>query len=248
MKRIRRPSSTPVGLSDYGAVKRKHPSWKGFRRHQSGRAYRELLNALAAAQRGLCGYCEIDLIQTDRQVEHVVPQSDPMRGRALLLEASNLIACCQGGTTGGGNGERRAHPIRRNRSCGQAKGDATDPDFLDPREVPALPSLTRVEESGTISADETACATAGFAAHRVERTIEVLGLNAGRLRDARIAVWELLDETWASHRGDTEVMVEAARRELLPSGGRIPRFFTTLRSYFGDAAETVLAEAPGEWV
>lgn len=248
MKRIRRPSSTPVGLSDYGAAKRTNPSWKGFRRHRSGRAYRELLNALAAAQRGLCGYCEINLAEADRQVEHVVPRSDPLRGRALLLEASNLIACCQGGTTSGGNGERRTHPIRRNRSCGQAKGDSNDPDFLDPREVPALPSLTRVAESGAISADETACATAGFAIRRVERTIEVLGLKVERLRDARIAVWESLDETWASHRGDTAVMVEAARLELLPSGGGIPRFFTTLRSYFGDAAETVLAEAPEEWV
>lgn len=229
-------------------MEREHPSWEGFRNHLSGRAHRELLVALSSAQRGLCGYCEINLIATDRQVEHVVPQSDPTRGLALLLEASNLIACCQGGTTSGGNGDRRAHPIRRNRSCGEAKGDATDPDFLDPREVPALPSLTRVEESGAISADETACAKAGFASRRVERTIEVLGLNVERLRDARIAVWESLDETWAAHRGDTEIMVAAAREELVLTGGSIPRFFTTVRSYFGESAESVLAEAPEEWV
>ena len=43
-------------------------------------------------------------------------------------------------------------------------------------------------------------------------------------------------------------MTEAARDELLPANGRLRRFFTTSRSYFGPIAEQVLDEPPRAWV
>lgn len=248
MKRIRRLEPTPAGLADYLEIERESPSWAGFRSHRDGGAYRELSEVLTETQRGLCGYCEIAVRRGDRQVEHVVPQSDPARGRALSLDASNLIACCLGGATSVGNGERRGDPMHENRSCGQAKGGITDPTFLDPREVPALPSLTRVERTGRIFADEGACGAAGFAPGRVERTVGILGLNVDRLRRARRRRWDFLDRRWRRYRDDEEVMTAAAREELLSRLPETPKFFTTVRSYFGPSAETVLAEAPEDWV
>ena len=45
------------------------------------------------------------------------------------------------------------------------------------------------------------------------------------------------------------VMKKAARMELLPGeDGRLPRFFTTSRSYFYPVAEEILAEAPQDWI
>ena len=44
-------------------------------------------------------------------------------------------------------------------------------------------------------------------------------------------------------------MKEAARMELLPrEDNRLPRFFSTSRSYFGPVAERILEEAPQEWI
>ena len=43
-------------------------------------------------------------------------------------------------------------------------------------------------------------------------------------------------------------LLKAARDELLPANGRLRRFFTTSRSYFGPIAEQVLDEPPRAWV
>ncbi len=248
MKRIRRLRSAPPGLAEYRALESETASWNEFRDHQDGRAHRQLLDTLGTLQHGLCGYCEIELIAEDRQVEHVVPKSDPADGLRLAFEASNLIACCKGGTKNlGRNGDRRADPVGQNLSCGQAKGASRDPAFLDPRDLPELPSLLRVRASGRLEADRKSCAVAGFDPERVERTIEILGLNVERLCGARKQHWLALDSRWQSHQDEPEVMTAGAREELLP-GDSLSRFFTTARSYFGKAAENVLAEAPEDWV
>ena len=80
MKRIRALSEPTSGLRDYLDCDGEHANWDGFRSHQAGAAYREVIETLGSLQHGLCGYCEIDIKEWDRQVEHVVPQSDPRRG------------------------------------------------------------------------------------------------------------------------------------------------------------------------
>ena len=93
MKRIRALYSPTPGLGDYLDCDGERANWIGFRSHQSGEAYRELAEALCLIQHGLCGYCEIDIIEQDRQVEHVIPQSDPQKGSALALNVKNMMAC-----------------------------------------------------------------------------------------------------------------------------------------------------------
>ena len=80
MKRIRPLREGTPGLAGYLELEMEDPNWNGFRDHNTGASYRELIEALVALQHGLCGYCEFDLIELDRQIEHVVPQSDPVRG------------------------------------------------------------------------------------------------------------------------------------------------------------------------
>ena len=134
-------------------------------------------------------------------------------------------------------------------SCGQKKGDGTIPNFVDPRTLPDIPSLIRVGPDGRIEADEQACAAAGWAADRVDRTIDFLGLNVERLRLAREERWRALEDAWRDHDADEDVMQEAAREALLPGhDGRLRRFFTTSRSYFGPVGERVLAQKPSAWV
>ena len=251
MKRIRTLNGPIPDLDAYLARARGNATWQGYRRSRSkaGAArYKKLIESLTDLQHGLCGYCEIDLREDDRQVEHVIPQSHPQHGAARALDAANMIACCRGGTSDSQNtlGNR---PTPRSPSCGQAKGGKTLPDGLDPRVLPALPSLTSVDFSGRIEADAAACASCGIAADNVNAAIEILGLNVERLRLAREGHWNALNDSWQEHYGDEEIMEAAARMELLPGkDDRLPKFFTTGRSYFSPLSESILEECPQSWI
>ena len=251
MKRIRRLCESTRGLGSYLDQVGGDAEWDDFRSHDAGNSHRELLNELNDLQHGLCGYCEVDLTELDRQVEHVVPRS---HDSSRSLDVTNMIACCKGGTAGV-YGDARSHdatryrePVRHHQSCGQKKGDGVDDDFIDPRTLPALPSLTRVLVNGTMEAEAAACESIGESSDQVQRTIEILGLNVRRLRDARERRWRALNDAWKDHLDDLDVMEGAARTELLPKYGCLPRFFTTNRSYFGSASERILAERPRSWV
>ena len=147
-----------------------------------------------------------------------------------------------------GDADRYLEPVPSNRSCGEAKDDYTHGTFTDPRELPALPSLVRVLDDGAIEADVAACAAQEVPANRVTLTIKVLNLNAERLRVARRRHWDALHEAWGESFGDLDLMLLAARSELLPRDGQLRRFFTTSRCYFGPLAERVLDEQPRAWI
>lgn len=249
MKRIRRIERPTPGLADYRSVERDHPSWEGFRSHRSGEAYRELRRAQVENQRGLCGYCEIDLESAGVQIEHVRPRSVDASDPEGELSIGNLLASCHGGTRRSPRPQAYRTPIGPNRSCGPAKGGVSNPAFLDPRDLPASPSLYRVDPEGRITPDTAACVAVGVPASRVTESIRLVGLDGERLRRARVAVRADLLRLSADHEDDSAEMEEVARQVLLPDGeGRLFEFFTTARSFFGEAAETVLAEAPQEWV
>ena len=253
MKRIRALRSSTPGLANYLASG-SPSSWDRFRNDDRA-AYRELRDALVELQHNLCGYCEIDLIENDVQVEHIIPQSAPGQGVGRALDYANLIAACRGGTermfdsNGLGDAGRFQHRVSDNTSCGAAKGNVNDADFIDPRNLPALPSLLVVRPDGIIIADEVACAEAGLAVDRVQNTVAILGLNVERLRQERESIWNKLMQDWDGFGLEDDTMHEVARGELLPDAdGKLPRFFTTVRSYFGKQGEAVLAEPPKAWI
>ena len=166
-------------------------------------------------------------------------------GSSEALNAGNMIACCLGGSArnrfgpdAAGDDDRYRWPAKRHLSCGQKKGEDSIP--VDPRMLPALPSVITVTSEGKIMADAQTCARRGFDACMVTRTIDVLGLNVERLRRAREKRWNALNRIWRKHFDDPDVMAEAARSELLPGDASLRRFFTTSRSWFGDYGERVL--------
>lgn len=256
MKRIQKLANPTPGLAAYLTRTGSGASWRRFR-HNARNAYRELAETLMELQHGLCGYCEIDLRDDDRQIEHVIPQSDPNRGAQHALDPANMIACCRGGELEDQYGpnaqddnERFSPPLSDNRSCGQAKRNNTDPDFVDPRTLPPLPSLTRVLPDGKIEADTDACQAHSISAARIEKTITILGLNVERLRLAREKRWNTLNQNWVDYFDDPAVMEGAARGELLQNNvGNLPKFFTTSRSYFSPfGSESILAKHLEDWI
>ena len=256
MKRVQFLDEIPNGLAEYLEEAGDEASWDGFGSHRgSSQAKQELVAALDANQHGLCAYCEIDLHPKHRQIEHVVPRADCLHGASRALDVTNMLACCRGNASGSAAAEVRSDPVRhllpvkRHMSCGQAKEDTADERFLDPRTIPALPSLVRVLADGELEADEDACSDMDVAVDRVEYTINTLRLNVLRLKDGRATRLRQLRNQLEPYGSDQDAWRDAAKVELLPGeSSTLPRFFTTARSYFGNLGEEVLAEAPRTWI
>ena len=249
MKRIRTLPGPTLGLANYLDQCGDPTHWRRFC-NDDPESYLELRGALVALQHGLCGYCEIDLIESDIQVEHVIPRSDPVQGPRHALDYANLMAACRGGGAREFDVDGLNDPARfGGNSCGQAKGDINVSGFIDPRNMPALRPLLQVRPDGIIIADADACAFHGVAIENVQTTIGILQLNIERLRLARENRWNDLKKQWESYRGEPDVMRAAARQELMISGdNNLTKFFTTARSYFGPLAELILAEPPQAWI
>ncbi len=247
MKPIRVLQDPTPGLAEYLDTV-DNANWNEFCSHDAGASLRELRDALATNQHGLCAYCEIEIADPRRQVEHVIPRSDAAVGNQLALDVTNMVACCMGGTRAYESEDYFLAPIRDNMSCGQAKDDQQDDAFIDPRTLPPLPSLVRVSDNGLIEVDEEACQTAGVEPGHVARTIEILNLNAQRLRLAR-AKWRSDLVEAVQRAGDSNRIVAWLRTVLTPDAeGRLPRFFTTTRCYFGPLGEGVLEQQPQAWI
>ena len=265
MKPIRGLAAPTPGLEEFVRAFPDERKWKAFRDHASSESYEELLKTLIALQHGLCCYCEIDLKESDQQVEHFHPKSHRDNDVNHTIDCTNLMAACCGGSCrkvwGSGNSKtdrrdsaRHRNPTKENLSCGQFKKDQdpTTPgadiiDPRDPRSLPTSPSILRVTLDGRVEPDGTACQDAGWDPELVRGTIQRLGLNCERLRVARADRLQNLGKMYNPE--DHNVLMAAARVELLPDeAGRLPAFFTTTRSFFREAAELVLAEHPQSWI
>jgi uncharacterized protein (TIGR02646 family) len=184
-------------------------------------------------------------VPEDESVEHFVPKSFD---HSRELDWSNLLLCCAGG-------ERplpedlpdadTRYDSNSPKTCGHAKLANPGP-LLNPLEIPAFPRLFRFSsETGGILLDEVNCHAAGVDPNLARQTLNVLGLNAGRLNRARVSV---LDELLRQLATDGAMAAFSAGRvreiaaEQIPSTGTLPSFFTTIRWFLGAGAETHLTE------
>ena len=256
MKIVRRLEEPTPGLATYLDCVGGDVGWDEFRSHGAGASYKELRAALTGNQRGLCAYCEMTIRGQSHQIEHVIPRNALEHGHAKALDITNMLACCMGGTApefglredGEAEKDRYREPVRDNMSCGQAKGNRKEDTFIDPRTLPAAPSLVKVMENGRLEVDEEACRTAGVTPDHMTRTIEILNLNADRLRSAREKHWNDLVEV-SGDIDDPEKMGAWVRSVLMPDeNGNLAPFFTTARCYFHPFGEYILAEDPHAWI
>jgi len=147
-----------------------------------------------------------------------------------------------------------------NLSCGAAKKN-WDPDApptihlpYRPDEIPEGQSLFTVLDDGELRPAPD-CHQLGFDADRLNATIDFLKLNCTRLKNARQVIIQSLNDALVDYLGSTseeagEDEFEAALVRLAtataPSQGQdLPRFVSTLRSYFGRALDGVLFPTPG---
>jgi uncharacterized protein (TIGR02646 family) len=262
VKPIRQLKTPTVGLQRFLETHAETESWEVFRHHAGGTAYRELMDMLEMTQRGLCAYCEIRLIPTDRQIEHFVPKE---KHPTLTFDVGNLFAACRGGTNPHSREESRKSlkPSKRSCSCGQFKEqrvlDGTDPaspKILKPSEIPPFPRIFEVDRNGSIGANAQGSKAAGISVNQAEATLSSLNLNCERLKKARKVVWEELENDCKARLDDgaddeawTAVLEECARVYLLPDAdARLSEFFTTCRSFFGGIGDRLLGMNEIDWV
>jgi uncharacterized protein (TIGR02646 family) len=244
MKHITKSQPEPTELRDYRARfadAPTPPTWNDFKADPRRREPVKI--RLRQDQRGLCAYCENALIPQDESVEHFVATSvDHTRE----LDWSNLLLCC-------GGGER---PLPEDvddaavrfeaggpKTCGHSKL-ANHAVILNPLRLPASFCLFRFSsENGEIHPDVACCQSAGIADAEAEQTITVLNLRAGRLNRARHALLgELLAQLDTDGAGpvfSSERAREIAAQQI-PATGKLPAFFTTIRWFLGQDAETHL--------
>ena len=251
MKPIKGLDSATPGLASYLSSGPRNCLWPTFQQEDAA-AYRELRDRLVERQRGLCGYCEQRLVEGDCQVEHIVPRSLDKKGHAFDLDYSNMLASCKGGSANDYFGPKTVqHDAARvgDESCGQAKGDINDNLFIDPRSLPQERLLFKIKFDGSIEPDEEACHQTGIDRGRVDRTIDILGLDVDRLKRERAKFWEDISSVYENHLGNKEAMLQAARAALLPNeNGILEKYFTTTRSFFAPICDSFLAESPDTWI
>jgi len=252
MKRCRKSRAEPARLAAYRETN-PEGTCEQFR-DEAASAHEEVVATLERDQGGLCAYCEMDLVPgIDQGVEHFHPKSDGSDGRNWHLDWDNLLLCCRGGqgwTGAQAVAEGRAREPRiENLSCDARKGSQVlDDRLLNPLEVPAFPRLFKFLGDGRIQVDQAECEEAGIEPAEAEDTIDLLGLNCPRLRDARAEVLHHIERTINVARRKAGARPGATFRYLLEryltqdQNGRWSRFFTLIRWRLRDSAETHLRE------
>jgi len=254
------------GLARFRAENSEETNWARFR--DDGNRYVELADALSKRQRGICAFCEARLfteIPTPaRQVEHWIPKSNGGNPRPeITFGFTNFHASCLGGikphlrppfgTSGLAKGD--------NVSCGQKKGDVSPDSFLianrpyRPTELPLSPPIFSVQFDGTLEVNPDAV-SAGLSADRIAATISYLGLNCDRLKIARAAVRQYLNDELARYESEVTDLdpLDAVRsamtqlaNHLSPTPGKtLVGFITVLRDFFGPALDGSLLPDP-DW-
>lgn len=259
------PAHSPL-LAQYLANART-PTWRQFRDEQRT-AYQELCAELHHRQRGVCAFCEIELVTsvaTDaREVEHWRPKSlDVPPSTRWTFGIDNLQLGCLGGSKKfpAGDIDLTGDPEPGpNRSCGAQKGNE-DPVFgiggvapYRPQDMPESPAMFSVDDDGSLRPVDD-CAALGLDPVRMWITIDYLGLNCTRLKNARRTVLQALDQALLDYidagvAASDDELFDAAYRDLARDTApliteTLPRFVTTVRSFFGRGLNECLFPEPG---
>lgn len=208
--------------------------WEAFRNEQP-EAYKAARDQLYGNQAGLCAYCEIKLATNNQQIEHIIPKSMSLPDRDYTFEFSNFLLCCRGGTNTSSPrpDEYSTDPsLAVNRSCGEKKGAYFGSDFISPCHLPAIPVFElhyHPDDGVSFKVDPEVCAQHAIDPEKIEKTMDILGLNCPRLKRNRKVVWNMIQAELNTlpNREDEYAIMELAEAHLVPVNGECPPYVTT---------------------
>lgn len=192
MKAVKKSIAGPTHLVQYVAANPVQ-TWAQFRGDKNQR--KQTQDQLFLDQRGLCAYCEINLLvdplnaqANDFRVEHFHPQTPHAPPPNWGLAWTNLLACCHGGSSKNVIDPARFNPA--DLSCDVPKknfnwvGVILDPLLIPPLEM-LFSYVSNGIDAGEINVDTDRCPE-GLKAE-AQNSIDKLNLNATRLKLARTA-------------------------------------------------------------
>lgn len=250
MKLVKKAAVAPKLLGDLSAVQ-PNADWDTFRRNKD--RYKDTAAQIRHDQRGICAYCEIDLLDTaspgkmpDFRIEHFHPKNPHTPPPNWAIDWTNLLGTCHGGSQ-----RDVCDPMRftaPDLCCDVPKSDNDwTMDILNPlSDVPASPRyFTYSESSGVVDVDTNLCPAPSTL--KVSETIIRLRLNASRLtrmrkeviNGLREQISNLLEAGQSIEDASKQVSVAMFSDEPLKEW---PAFFTCVRWYLGEAAEDRLKE------
>lgn len=239
-------------------------TWEQMRNDGDGQiAYAIVRRTLINGQGGLCAFCEVGIHDNEPlkcRVEHFHPKSDISSVHNWALDWKNMLAACMGGSQRHLEQPHTLEPLEENLSCDAFKDkmiqsgrlqEQCEGWILDPKHVPAFPSLLFLERStGRLMPDEDQCSNVAFdnnqhpcAYSLVQHSIDMLNLNCNRLCEARLrVVWDI--ERNKKKMREQGIAPQLALGELANRYLRQhwPAFFTTIRFCLGTAAEQYLTD------
>ncbi|MBO7327476.1 MAG: TIGR02646 family protein [Lentisphaeria bacterium] len=265
MKKINK-SSVPSELQEYVSLfpvgHEKH-TWKEFCENVT--AKRAVQKQLKADQRGICAYCEIDLldvpaeqvstdgtgVKPDFRVDHFHPkQHSTNTSNCWELDWNNLFGVCAGGDESYVIDKTRFSEKKSNRHCdSKKKNNLYNGIILNPlTDIPAFPNLWKIssdENKIFLQPDRDACNGQGQQClSKAEKTLEVLNLNCNKLAKFRAAALseleDVIDETERDGISRTDAIASVMTATFNTTTSSWPPFFSTIRAYFGEYAEKQL--------
>jgi uncharacterized protein (TIGR02646 family) len=248
MKIIRKSITPPLlkkFLSDNSAA-----DWSHFRKSKA--RYHQVTAFLYSDQRGICAYCEIDLLKnlspttvSDFRVEHFHPKSPHSPPPNWSLDWNNLLGVCHGGSQS--DVEDSTRFTSPDVCCDVPKGnnDWTN-EILNPlSDIPAFPPIFSYTEDGHIEIGEH-CPK--ILKTKANGSIVSLRLNSARLvrwrkeliEGLRDAIYSLVEDG-----SSEEDALELLSKALFPAlqTKEWPRFFSCIRWYLEPASEDVLTQS-----
>ena len=182
-------------------------------------------------QYGLCAYTELrpDQAGLGTHIEHVQPKS---RYPQRTFDFSNLVLCALADADLQGR-------AKADLFGGHAKLSEYNADFFvsclqsDCLRFFAYLSDGRVVAAANLSVNET---------QQAQYTIDLLNLNAPYLLVQRKNWLDELDKLIDEHLDNDNSLEDLAAIDLLPTSGKLSRFFSATRQRFGRLAEPLLQE------
>lgn len=191
-------------------------------------------------QQGLCAYCETQLDETNRQIEHYIPKELTTRDEEWTINFSNYLLACKGNENRHHKDYSNNPSHKANLTCG-AKKCNIDPQgkIYNPYELPDEPviRLNYGEDGIKYEPDIESCRKNGICPETIESTITYLNLNSPNLMRRRKAVWDDLMKEEAKIYGESggnkeEKLNDLKDEELSPIDDSLPSFITLRKMFF----------------
>lgn len=201
-----------------------------------------LLRSLLTEQYHLCCYSELRADEEDLgyHIEHVEnkQQNPPRTFDYGNLAASALHSEVLGGFKAQGNEVFGGHARGKN----GINGPVDMLRFVSPHQADCPRFFAYLSDGRVIPADNLNAQERDKAHY----TIDTLNLNSPYLRTLRQKWWDELDDLFEEHIDKGWSLAHLVALELVPSSGKLRRFFSLTRQFFGTIAEKTLQQQAPE--